>query len=239
MTCQELQCYLENPLRVEVYMYRESLPATVSEHLAECIDCARLFEEQKALGIGLEMARDAAPEVPVDLDAKVLADYRRSMREPALPDYRRVNRFSGTWVRWGVAAVVVLAVAAAAYFLLQRRAPITAQKIAPVEEKTPATVTQNEPVASAKKQFPAESPKQEVSARRVRKTAGVTNSSPLPPGFTSLMYCDEMTCTGALEVVRVELPPSPEQATGAAAAPVMAEVLVGADGIARGIRIVQ
>jgi hypothetical protein len=53
------------------------------------------------------------------------------------------------------------------------------------------------------------------------------------------MYCDEMTCTGAFEVIRVEISPAPGHPADNAASPVMAEVLVGADGIARGIRIVQ
>jgi hypothetical protein len=56
------------------------------------------------------------------------------------------------------------------------------------------------------------------------------------------MYCDEISCGGTMEIIRMRLP-----AWGADDAPpstetngtVLADVLVGADGIARGIRIVQ
>jgi len=232
MTCQELHCYLENPLRVEVYMYRESLPVAVSEHLATCGECACLFEEQKALGIGLSMARDAAPQVPAGMDARVLANYRRQMEEPESLGRPRLWSFSNTWLRWAVAAAVIAVVTA--LLLSRSHAPITAKKIVP-----PAAVSQQGVEVSAKEPAPVGSSKQEAAVERVRRTSVRTNSSPLPPGFASLMYCDELSCTGQMEVIRVELPTSAGQTSGPAAAPVMAEVLVGDDGIARGIRIVQ
>jgi len=238
MTCQELHCYLENPLRVEIYMYRESLPATVSEHLAECGECARLFEEQKALGISLNMARDAAPPTPPSLGAKVLANYRRQMTEPESHGHRGAWSASNPWLRWGVAAAMVIAVVATVIFLGQRHEPITAKKVAPVKEQIPVAVQQQKTIVPANR-FPVESPKQEASVERTRRSFAAANKSPLPPGFASLMYCDELNCTGAMEVIRVELPPGVRQPNGPSAAPVMAEVLVGADGIARGIRIVQ
>ena len=55
------------------------------------------------------------------------------------------------------------------------------------------------------------------------------------------MYCDELSCDGGMEVVRVQLP---SLAAGFMSVPtagnrvVTADVLVGADGFARGIRIV-
>lgn len=56
------------------------------------------------------------------------------------------------------------------------------------------------------------------------------------------MYCDELSCGGVMELIRVQLPSSgiePGSASAPAKAPVIADVLVGPDGIARGIRIVQ
>jgi hypothetical protein len=56
------------------------------------------------------------------------------------------------------------------------------------------------------------------------------------------MYCDAISCGGGMEVIRVQLPSQdfPLMAGNAAADTVIsADVLVGADGIARGIRIVQ
>ncbi len=234
MTCQELHCYLENPLRVEIYMYRESLPAAVSEHLSQCGDCARLFEEQKALGIRLQMAREAAPEVPQELTAKVLESYRRQMQGPEIIHAGHGWKVS-RWLGWSAAAAVVLAVISI-LVLSHRHEPIMVKKIGLPETKVPS-VTQQEAVALPK-EVPGTATRS-VPVERVRKAATVTHRSPLPPGFASLMYCDEMSCTGQMEVIRVELPPPATQTAGPAAAPVMAEVLVGTDGIARGIRIVQ
>jgi hypothetical protein len=56
------------------------------------------------------------------------------------------------------------------------------------------------------------------------------------------MYCDVLSCAGAFEVIRMELPaasanrdPTAQQGSGI----VLADVLVGSDGIARAIRIVN
>jgi hypothetical protein len=55
------------------------------------------------------------------------------------------------------------------------------------------------------------------------------------------MYCDQLSCSGALEVIRMNLPAaslglaSPSRTSNFVAA----DVLVGSDGVARAIRIVN
>ena len=62
----------------------------------------------------------------------------------------------------------------------------------------------------------------------------------LPDGFRSLMYCDVLSCPEAMDMIRVQLPTSamPGPAAGfiQPSGSVTADVLVGPDGIARGIR---
>jgi hypothetical protein len=55
------------------------------------------------------------------------------------------------------------------------------------------------------------------------------------------MYCDELSCGGAMDVIRVQLPASTAALAPALSSggPVFADVLVGSDGIARGIRVVE
>jgi hypothetical protein len=55
-------------------------------------------------------------------------------------------------------------------------------------------------------------------------------------GYTPLMLCDPLSCSGDEQVVRLELP-----ATGAdgSTQSQMADVIVGDDGLVRAIRIVQ
>jgi hypothetical protein len=242
MTCQELHCYLENPLRIDVYMYRETLPAPVSEHLEKCRDCARRFEEQKTLGISLNLVRDAAPQVSPAVDATVLASYRRHLAEPQIfsTAKRAAWGFSNTWLRWGVATTALAGIALVLFLVSRNPAPTTAEKVVSPQTHAPA-IAGREPDAAAKEAGAVETVRTETHVARASTASKVASRSLLPPGFSSLMYCDEMSCSGAMEVIRVELP-APQGAMPNSAdsgAPTMAEVLVGADGIARGIRIVQ
>jgi hypothetical protein len=56
------------------------------------------------------------------------------------------------------------------------------------------------------------------------------------------MYCDALSCGGTLQLIRVQLSSSAAAFEPAAASPegaIYADVLVGSDGIARGIRVVR
>ena len=242
MTCQELHCYLENPLRIDVYMYRETLPAPVSEHIEKCRDCASLFEEQRALGISLNLTRDAAPQVPASLDATVLANYRRQLAEPqGLSASKRLAwGFSNVWLRRGVATAAVAAIALVLFFVSRNGSPTNSKNAVSSQTHVPTAVDEQRPDSSARQASAFQTARTEPHVARANAVSTVASRNPLPPGFSSLMYCDEMSCSGAMEVIRVELPSAagsnPAYSVGA---PTMAEVLVGADGVARGIRIVQ
>lgn len=75
-----------------------------------------------------------------------------------------------------------------------------------------------------------------------RKNPVNHQDNPLPTGFQSLMYCDQLSCAGAMDVIRVQLA-SPvlgvSSVSPKASNFVSADVLVGSDGIARGIRVVE
>jgi hypothetical protein len=56
------------------------------------------------------------------------------------------------------------------------------------------------------------------------------------------MYCDQISCSDSMDVIRVQLPSPVMGITPASArmgGVVSADVLVGPDGIARGIRVVE
>jgi hypothetical protein len=60
------------------------------------------------------------------------------------------------------------------------------------------------------------------------------------PGYSNLMYCDPMVCSGPMQVVHIKVPvgqvkPNLGQTVGNAF--VNAEVVVGPDGVARAIRV--
>jgi hypothetical protein len=82
----------------------------------------------------------------------------------------------------------------------------------------------------------------------VRRHTGPADAHPagravaaIPNEFRGLMFCDELSCGGGMDMIRIQLPaslvPRPDsgfQPTGGA---VNADVLIGPDGVARGIRI--
>jgi hypothetical protein len=60
------------------------------------------------------------------------------------------------------------------------------------------------------------------------------------PGYSNLMYCDPVVCSGPMQVVHIKVPvgqvkPNLGQTVGNAF--VNAEVVIGPDGVARAIRV--
>lgn len=238
MTCQELRLYFEDPFHGGTGG-RLDAEHTVHEHQVHCTDCARFVEARRELEAGLRLVRQSVPALPASLDGVALTNYRRQIAEclvPADPILRR-RRFA--LLSWSAAVAVVALVLASGILLFQGRKPVT---IVMQPQSAPAT----QPAVRAGVAARISKPKALRAAtgrQRQRPTPAVSElPSPLPAGFRSLMYCDELSCGGTFEVIRVQLP-SP---TTAFAAPsnatngvVVADVLVGPDGIARGIRIVE
>ncbi len=233
MTCEELRLYVHDALRLDGEFRVDP------EHLVHCAVCAQFVEAQRKLGAGLRLMRQSVPQVPASLDAVVLADYRRHVR-----DYESVAR-STPWRRrfiilsWSAAATALVVVAALVFFS-ERRAVIPgvrthAQDLSAGSRAVTANKTAVHPqLPNARTSHPA---------RRERQAPVIAAmESPASAGFRSLMYCDELSCGGAMEVIRLQLPSSAAAlapAGGSTNGPVLADVLVGADGIVRGIRIVE
>ncbi len=57
-------------------------------------------------------------------------------------------------------------------------------------------------------------------------------------GFVALMLCDPLICSGDEQVIRMELPGN-ASASGDSSQPVIADVVVGDDGLVRAMRIVN
>jgi hypothetical protein len=107
----------------------------------------------------------------------------------------------------------------------------------------PAQRTENKETARARKITPKAPKSHGDSGKRTNNPALLAEGDKsFPTRFQSLMYCDQISCPGAMEVIRVQLPspvmgltPTSARMGGA----VSADILVGPDGIARGIRVVE
>jgi hypothetical protein len=230
MTCEQLRLYFEDPFR------REGEFGAEAEHLAKCGDCTRFVERQRELGAGLRAVRESAPGISSSLDAAVVANYRKQMAEGTGAGESSARRHLAV-LGWSAAAAAVVI---AAVLLWPGGRASHAEK--PKSAQVPASEF---PAANAGAVEGTERAPERAPAHRGRRRSPVRSvamaDAPMPDGFRSLMYCDELSCGGPLEVIRVQLPTSGTALTpvaNAANGAVFADVLVGPDGFARGIRIV-
>ena len=245
MTCQDVHNSFDRDLRVDTNHLSE---AALAEHIATCLPCNRLVEEQKELEEHLRVVRDSAPPVPASLDNAVFANYRsfvleRSCLAKSTPLTHRINPRGALGWAVAVAFAVVVAYGGMLLFIPRQhvwidrqgairppmlpQAPTTANK-----ERTRAQiVTRNAPKSHGD------------SVKRANRPASFAEEDKsFPTRFQSLMYCDQISCPGAMQVIRVRLPSPVMGLTPASArmdGAVSADVLVGPDGIARGIRVVE
>ncbi len=258
MTCQELRSHFED-LKGRAARQHS---AEVAAHTAICAACGQFIEAQGELAAGLRLLRESAPEIPTSLDATALANYGAFAAQAANAGRVKPRRISLIAAAgWAAAVVAAMIIAGVTLRLFSQAGEISTAPTqvttlsAPSASQSSASPLANTQRSSANRPGSAivakvkSKPRTEKqrAARNVakREAANVvaTNSpNPLPEGFRSLMYCDALSCGGPMEMIRVQLPPS---AAGLAPAwsqsngIVYADVLVGPDGIARGIRIVQ
>ena len=247
MSCEDVRAYLEVGGKAERPLV--SRPA-LEEHIASCPECAAFSEEQERLRASFNLLRERTPPVPSSLDQTVLAGYREHMRGLALvvPRPRRPARRFALWAA-ALASVAAFALAIGyadlAWFTRAPqafpRAPIEAAPRVPSTDEVRALARASATKAAAEttqtKPFRAHARTQGVPRAQSEGESGL-----LPVGFRGLMYCDELSCAGAMDLIRVEVP---AEALGdplrarPGSQPVEADVLVGPDGVARGIRVVE
>lgn len=238
MNCNELHAHFENDPQLNA-----GISAEMAGHAATCVECTRFMEEQAALQKSLRLVRESVAPVPESLDARVLASFRSqsSAPKPVISFPRRTPILRRTAAIAAIAAALL--VAAMVYITARKPAVSTsqaAQPQVPVQTKTaPAIAPTPVPVHAQAAPVPKH------SRRGIARPALASNqhSDPVPDRFRSLMYCDELACAAPMDVIRVQLPSDfvarPARGLVSTGTAVTADVLIGPDGIARGIRIVE
>ena len=239
MNCRELESNFEN------LVANGELPRLSTEaerHLLTCVSCRGFFEMRKEIFGGLRMLREEAPQIPALLDAKVLARYRKQTSVPTLVR---------TSLRWRISdllpvAATAVALAIATLFVSRSHKAVESHfQPLPVKEVAPASQSQGQEIAGMprkKKHVPiATTQRSHIPVEQRLSAAGPAVLEANSPEFRSLMSCDELSCDGGMDVVRVELPSLFSELPGSnrRTRTISADVLVGADGFARGIRIVH
>jgi hypothetical protein len=236
MTCEDIRTHIESTAKVT-----ELVPDSgVAAHIASCAECRQFMQEQQSLGTSLQLVRESVSSVPESLDAAVLAGYRRFIAErEAIPRGHMRKAHFPLVLRWGAVAALVLLASGIAWY---SRKPTRVNVIPPVQPASTVAAVAPRTESAEPQVWPAKrlvSPARKHSAPSdVHRASAVAS---IPDDFRGLMYCDQLSCAGAMDVIRVQLPPSaiarPTSLFRQTGGPVNADVLIGADGIARGIRI--
>jgi len=233
-----------------------STDAELLDHQRACADCAGWLEQRQALAGAMQVLRSstARMEAPVAVEREVLRAFRQSADAPVAPSkvlslprpsaFRRSGFFN-----WGYAAVAAgLAIALGLGVWFSQRpgtaaSPSAQLPVASAPQLAKPSVAQPEkPAQVAAVETHAAAPTtlhRSVSAAPTAQgqpavSSGLTQTAQAQ-GYTPLMLCDPLSCSGDEQVVRLELPTT---AADGSASSQMADVIVGDDGLVRAIRIV-
>jgi hypothetical protein len=229
-------------------------------HRSGCDNCARRFEEEKMLTVGLralvtEMKSATAPR---HLEQNLISALREQKFVPL------TSRAANRWRYLAVAAAIVIAVTVAVAGLRMRQSPPVesqAQSSPPVQIETPETtpprIEQPAKATQVQKRTPQVAANHRARKRRSNEPMRPTfvsvvvgavtdpNTPEVASPFMPLGYTNAANIQEGAQVVRVELP---RYAMARFGLPVnmerydervKADVWLGADGLARAIRFVQ
>ena len=244
MTCDEFHEYWE--MRPQAAVRLPSNPTELSEHLSGCLDCTRFLAEETEVSEYLLIMRRATPDVPRSLDASVRARYRAFIRDQSRASQpQRATIWAPLRGAFGWAGAFGFA-ALVAYGGVLLLLPPQASRIDRHVTTQPRVAARTALPTKENVALAGPTPKRRRSTTASQQKSAPTRVSAqddeLPTRFQSLMYCDPFSCSGAMDVIRVQLPSSVLRTTPfseGAGSRVSADVLVGPDGIARGIRVVE
>jgi len=231
----------------------------VSVHARECATCGKWLESRRLLGSALQAlhARTALREAGPRVEQAVLQAFRTQgfgpvaavAPERAAPAAWKLSRFFEIGAYAAVAAALIVGVFLGARMWRDRQAaPARVQATAvttaqPVDLGATAVADRN-PTESKmteiarKSTVPAQIRNGERNSGRPQQGSEQAVAATIDrQGFVALMFCDPLICSGEEQVIRMELPAS--GADGNASQPVIADVVVGDDGLVRAMRIVN
>ena len=255
MNCSEFQ-HISHELARDRVEGREKVEALA--HAEECSRCAEYLEQERTLSLKLGFLSQVmhAQGAPAQLEPVLLAAFREHAAQAseksvvplhAGPRYWAHQKF---WV-WGASAAALAAVLALAIGLRSgQRAPSQSATAAPAnavavqpETSAPAPIVAEQDRITGHQAAIQAVTHNRVTVPRVRTASDEGTTIADASGFVPLVYCDELNCGTPGDVVRVELPASSLPMMGFAnevhTGPVRADVVIGEDGIARAIRLVD
>lgn len=249
MTCREFSDVADS-LTLREVLLASSEPIVL--HARECPTCEAWLQEQRLLAAAMQSVSTATADCEASpaVEHALLQAFRRQRPAPAppaqvlaFPPAMRLSRWFETGAYAAVAAAFLIAL-----FLgynvwrhpaeLPTRVQDSSAMALPVSGnssdsgETPAAQT----ATTAQSATHRETRSTSNSAKAIPVSAGtaLTEEALAKAGYTDLMLCDPLSCSSDAQVVRMELP-----AQGSSEQTVLADVVVGDDGLVRAIRIVN
>ncbi len=259
MTCREFVESAESLTPVQLRLMQNE-DETALAHARECATCGEWLQSQKLLGGALQVLRadTAQCEAGPQVEQAVLRAFRMQGFEPAVderperaaPAAWKLSRFFELGAYAAIAAALIVGIFLGARVWRDRQsAPVRAQlpaatAVQPDNSEKVALTRDSKPADGAQLEMARDSSNTATarvlasSVKRPRSLREVaTDGSVDRQGFVALMFCDPLICSGEEEVIRMELPGSASSADGGQ--PVIADVVVGEDGLVRAMRIVN
>jgi len=264
MTCREMEPLLRDMALESPTIESQAMSSDAAAHLAGCPHCSAELERERRLTASLAAlaASLESCEVPAAMDARLLAAFRKHSRDRAnrRPVFRLFARRPAAWAA-GAAAIVILSLGVALGVVLMGRQPSET----PVEPRATPTTSLANPeaagpnpsVADAARPLgprPANNPPA-ADATRADSPSAVVRPDPeqaaserpaqAGSGFVPLFYGGDPQLLETGQVWRVEMPRAALQSVGmpvveeSRAGRIQVDILLGEDGIARAIRLVQ
>lgn len=223
MNCDWYEKQVDND---SVDLWPDGEPSSLlSEHARTCITCDSLVKRESELRRQLEeLAQRTQALQPSPSVRKILLAELDSVRSTYRPRRERLLYYA-----LAMAAVICLIVV----LVVGNHPPVPAPAVANAPAETPAL-----PITPQTN--PAPSPLATRVAQHRESSHRPSSVSPPSPrnDFYPVVMCDSVTCAGPALTVRVQLPRSP-LSTRSSNTPVTADLLVGEDGLVRGVRLLQ
>jgi hypothetical protein len=195
-------------------------------HARTCESCGQLVDRELQLRLVLTELADSSRRSEPSESVKHNLRATFEAMHPARP---RRNPFVLRFAL-AAAAILCLAIGIALFYHPHPRSnnPVISTHAPQPAPETIAT-TSNAPAVTA-----AAAPKPASANRKTAHQQAAANND-----FYPLVMCDSITCAGPTVAVRVELQTSPLAGRDGQSRSVMADLLVGEDGLVRGVRVLQ
>jgi hypothetical protein len=254
MKCHEFMEAAESFTPSQLSLMRTGDPA-ISVHARECASCGRWLESQTLLGSAMQALRSstAEREAGAGVEQAVLRAFRdmdfatsqAAEPERAAPAAWKLSRIFEYGAYAAVAAALIMAVFLGSRLLHDRRLQQQAQNTVAVQSNSATTTTAASKVAPVVATSAVVTKLATARTNEVRVQSGLRVSGKADAAasdtddYVALMLCDPLICSGDEQVVRMELPAAAASTDGGGSQPVLADVVIGEDGLVRAMRIVR